>query len=308
MAKVESKRKSLVKVLVAGSSGLIGTALCSRLEREGHEVVRLVRRQPAQGELRWDPEAGELEQEALEGIEAVVHLGGRNIAAGRWTATVKAQLRQSRVQTTQLLAAGLAGLATPPRVLVCASAIGIYGNRRDEELDEESSTGEGFLAELGRAWEGASAVAAEAGIRVVQARLGLVMSRRGGALAKMLLPFRLGVGGKIGDGRQYVSWISLEDAVAALIYAVENDALRGPVNLTAPQPVTNAELTRTLGRLLRRPTLLPLPAFAAKLLLGELAEEGLLASQRVRPTRLLEAGFEFAHPELEGALRRALAL
>ena len=212
------------------------------------------------------------------------------------------------MQTTQLLATRLAGLATPPRVLVCASAIGIYGNRRDEELDEESSTGEGFLAELGRAWEGASAVAAEAGIRVVQARLGLVMSRRGGALAKMLLPFRLGVGGKIGDGRQYVSWISLEDAVAALIYAVENDALRGPVNLTAPQPVTNAELTRTLGRLLRRPTLLPLPAFAAKLLLGELAEEGLLASQRVWPTRLLEAGFEFAHPELEGALRRALAL
>jgi len=295
-----------VKILVAGSSGLIGTALCSRLEREGYEVVRLVRRAPAQGELRWDPEAGELEQEALEGIEAVVHLGGRNITAGRWTATVKAQLRQSRVQTTQLLAARLAGLAAPPRVLVCASAVGIYGHRRDEELDEESDIGEGFLAELGRAWEGASAVAAEAGIRVVQARLGIVLSRRGGALAKMLLPFRLGIGGKIGDGRQYVSWISLEDAVAALIYAVENDALRGPVNLTASQPVTNAELTRTLGRVLRRPTLLPLPAFAAKLVLGELAEEGLLASQRVRPKRLLEAGFEFAHPELEGALRHAL--
>ena len=296
-----------MKILVAGSSGLIGTALCSRLEREGYEVVRLVRRAPAQGELRWDPEAGELEQEALEEIEAVVHLGGRNITAGRWTATVKAQLRQSRVQTTQLLAARLAGLAAPPRVLVCASAVGIYGHRRDEELDEESDTGEGFLAELGRAWEGASAVAAEAGIRVVQARLGIVLSRRGGALAKMLLPFRLGMGGKIGDGRQYVSWISLEDAVAALIYAVENDALRGPVNLTASQPVTNAELTRTLGRVLRRPTLLPLPAFAAKLVLGELAEEGLLASQRVRPKRLLEAGFEFAHPELEGALRHALS-
>ena len=295
-----------MKILVAGSSGLIGTALCSRLEREGHEVVRLVRREPAQGELRWDPEAGELEQEVLEGIDGVVHLGGRSIATGRWTASVKAQLRQSRVQTTQLLAARLAGLAAPPRVLVCASAVGIYGHRRDEELDEESDTGEGFLAELGRAWEGASAVAAEAGIRVVQARLGIVLSRRGGALAKMLLPFRLGMGGKIGNGRQYVSWISLEDAVAALIYAVENDALRGPVNLTAPQPVTNAELTRTLGRVLRRPTLLPLPAFAAKLVLGELAEEGLLASQRVRPTRLLEAGFEFAHPELEGALRHAL--
>ena len=296
-----------MKILVAGSSGLIGTALCSRLEREGHEVVRLVRRAPAQGELRWDPEAGELEQEALEGIDGVVHLGGRSIVAERWTASVKAQLRQSRVQTTQLLAARLARLAAPPRVLVCASAVGIYGHRRDEELDEESDTGGGFLAELGRAWEGASAVASEAGIRVVQARLGIVLSRRGGALAKMLLPFRLGIGGKIGDGRQYVSWISLEDAVAALIYAVENDALRGPVNLTAPQPVTNAELTRTLGRVLRRPTLLPLPAFAAKLVLGELAEEGLLASQRVRPKRLLEAGFEFAYPELEGALRRALA-
>ncbi len=295
-----------MKILVAGSSGLIGTALCSRLEREGHEVVRLVRRAPAQGELRWDPEVGELEQEALEGIEATVHLGGRSIAAGRWTTTVKEQLRQSRVQTTQLLAARLAGLAAPPRVLVCASAVGIYGHRGDEELDEESDTGEGFLAELGRAWEEASAVASEAGIRVVQARLGIVLSRRGGALAKMLWPFRLGLGGKIGSGRQYVSWISLEDAVAALIYAVENDALRGPVNLNAPQPVTNAELTRTLGRVLRRPTLLPLPAFAAKLVLGELAEEGLLASQRARPTRLLEAGFEFAYPELEGALRHAL--
>ena len=295
-----------MKILVAGSSGLIGTALCSRLEREGHEVVRLVRREPAQGELRWDPEAGELEQEVLEGIDGVVHLGGRSIATGRWTASVKAQLRQSRVQTTQLLATRLAGLVAPPRVLICASAVGIYGHRRDEELDEESDTGEGFLAELGRAWEGASALAAEAGIRVIQARLGIVLSRRGGALAKMLLPFRLGMGGKIGNGRQYVSWISLEDAVAALIYAVENDALRGPVNLTAPQPVTNAELTRTLGRVLRRPTLLPLPGFAAKLVLGELAEEGLLASQRVRPTRLLEAGFEFAHPELEGALRHAL--
>ena len=296
-----------MKILIAGSSGLIGTALCSQLEREGHEVVRLVRREPAQGELRWDPEGGELEQEVLEGIEGVLHLGGRNIAAGRWTATVKEQLRQSRVQTTQLLATRLAGLAAPPRVLVCASAIGIYGHRRDEELDEDSDTGEGFLAELGRAWEGASAVAAEAGIRVVQARLGIVLSRQGGALAKMLLPFRLGIGGKIGDGRQYVSWISLEDAVAALIFAVENDALRGPANLTAPQQVTNAELTRTLGRVLRRPTLLPLPAFAAKLVLGELAEEGLLASQRVRPKRLLEAGFEFKHPELEDALRQELA-
>ena len=264
-----------MKILVAGSSGLIGTALCSRLGREGHEVVRLVRRQPVHGELRWDPEAGELEQETLEGIEAAVHLGGRNIVAGRWTASVKAQLRQSRVQTTQLLAARLAELAAPPRVLVCASAVGIYGNRRDEELDEESDTGEGFLAELGRAWEGASAGAAEAGIRVVQARLGIVMSRRGGALAKMLLPFRLGVGGKIGDGRQYVSWISLEDAVAALIYAVENDALRGPVNLTAPQPVTNAELTRTLGRVLRRTDAVAAAGVCGQAALGRVGRRGI---------------------------------
>lgn len=296
-----------MKILVAGSSGLIGTALCSRLERAGHEVVRLVRRSPVQGEVRWDPEAGELEQNALEGIEAAVHLGGRNIAAGRWTASVKAQLRQSRVQTTELLATRLAGMAALPRVLICASAVGLYGHRRDEELDEESAPGEGFLAELGRAWEEASAPAVEAGIRVVQARLGIVLSPRGGALGKMLLPFRLGLGGKIGNGQQYVSWISLEDAAAALLYILENDALRGPVNLTAPQPATNAELTQMLGRVLRRPTLLPLPAFVAKLFLGELAEEGLLASQRVRPKRLLEAGFEFVHPELEGALRWAVA-
>lgn len=296
-----------MKILVAGSSGLIGTALCRRLERDGHEVVRLVRRQTAHGEVRWDPAAGELEQVDLKGMEAVVHLGGANIAARRWTARVKDELRQSRVQPTELLATRLAELDAPPPVLISASAIGIYGDRGDEVLDEESGPGAGFLAELGTAWEGASAVASEAGIRVVHARLGVVISREGGALAKMLLPFRWGLGGKVGTGRQYVSWIGLEDAVAALIYAVENDALRGPVNLTAPQPVTNAELTRTLGRVLRRPTLLPLPALVAKLLLGELAEEGLLASQRVRPTRLLEAGFEFAYPELEGALRRALA-
>ena len=296
-----------MKILVTGSSGLIGTALCRRLERDGHEVVRLVRRQTARGEVRWDPAAGELEQVALKGMEAVVHLGGANIAARRWTARVKDELRQSRVQPTELLATRLAELDAPPPVLISASAIGIYGDRGDEVLDEKSGPGAGFLAELGTAWEGASAVASEAGIRVVHARLGVVISREGGALAKMLLPFRWGLGGQVGTGRQYVSWIGLEDAVAALIYAVENDALRGPVNLTAPQPVTNAELTRTLGRVLRRPTLLPLPAWVAKLLLGELAEEGLLASQRVRPTRLLEAGFEFAYPELEGALRRALA-
>lgn len=296
-----------MKVLVAGSSGLIGTALCNKLAQEGHGVVRLVRRaSETDGELLWDPEAGVLDGVALEGVEAVVHLGGRNIAGGRWTKKIKAELRRSRVQTTELLAATLAGLAAPPRVFICASAIGIYGDRGDEKLHEESGPGTGFLAELGQAWEGASVVAADAGIRVVHARFGIVLSREGGALAKMLTPFRLGVGGKIGNGRQYFSWIGLEDAVAALVFALGNEALRGPVNLTAPEPVTNAELTRALGRVLRRPTLLPLPALAAKLILGELAKEGLLASQRVLPRRLLDVGFEFAYPELERALRRAL--
>ena len=239
-------------------------------------MVRLVRRPPAQGELRWDPEAGELEQEALEGIEAVgAFRGTEHRSPGVGLPPSRRNCARAGCRRRSYSPHAWRDWPRRRGCSICASAVGIYGHRHDEELDEESDTGEGFLAELGRAWEGASAVAAEAGIRVVQARLGIVLSRRGGALAKMLLPFRLGVGGKIGNGRQYVSWISLEDAVAALIYAVENDALRGPVNLTAPQPVTNAELTRTLGRVLRRPTLLPLPAFAAKLVLGELAEEGL---------------------------------
>ena len=296
-----------MRVLVAGSSGLIGTALCRALGTAGHQVERLVRSEPgSDDEIFWDPEAGILDATALAGIEAVVHLGGRSIAGGRWTAQVKWDLRHSRVQTTQLLAGVLAGLAAPPRVFICASAIGIYGNRGDEELREESSAGAGFLAELGQAWESASAAAADAGIRVVHARFGIALSREGGALAKMLLPFRLGVGGRLGNGRQYFSWIALEDAIAMLLFAMNNDDLHGPVNVTAPAPVTNAELTRALGRALRRPTIFPLPAFVAKILLGELAEEGLLASQRVVPQRLLDAGFEFSYPEIDGALRRAL--
>ena len=296
-----------MRVLVAGSSGLIGTALCRVLGAAGHQVERLVRREPgSDDEIFWDPEADVLDATALAGIEAVVHLGGRSIAGGRWTAQVKRDLRHSRVQTTQLLAGVLASLAAPPRVFVCASAIGIYGNRGDEELREESSAGAGFLAELGQAWEDAGAAAADAGIRVVHARFGIALSREGGALAKMLLPFRLGVGGRLGNGRQYFSWIALEDAVAMLLFAMDNDDLHGPVNVTAPAPVTNAELTRALGRALRRPTVFPLPAFVAKILLGELAEEGLLASQRVIPQRLLDAGFEFGYPEIDGALRRAL--
>ena len=296
-----------MKILIAGSSGLIGAALCEYMTEDGHQVVRLVRREArGDGEVRWDPEQGVLAETDLLGVEAVVHLGGRNIAAGRWTAKVKNELMRSRVQTTELLATRLAGLASPPKVLICASAIGIYGDRGAEELHEGSGPGVGFLAELGQAWEGASAAAVDSGIRVVHARFGIVLSRRGGALAKMLLPFRLGVGGKIGDGRQYFSWIALRDVVAALSYALNNDALRGPVNFTAPNPVSNGEFTKSLGRVLRRPTMLPLPAFAAKIALGELAQEGLLASQRVVPKALLATGFEFEFPEVAGALRHAL--
>jgi uncharacterized protein (TIGR01777 family) len=298
-----------MRVLVAGSSGLIGTALCRALGTAGHEGVRLVRRAPgADDEIFWNPEGGVLDASALAGVEAVVHLGGRSIAGGRWTAQVKRDLRHSRVETTELLAGVLAGLDAPPRVFICASAIGIYGNRGDEELREDSGAGTGFLAELGQAWEGASAAAVDAGIRVVHARFGIALSREGGALAKMLPPFRLGVGGRLGNGKQYFSWVALEDAVAALLFAIDNDDLHGPVNVTAPTPVTNAELTRALGRALRRPTIFPLPAFMAKILLGELAEEGLLASQRVVPQRLLDAGFEFSYPAIDGALRQALEM
>ncbi len=296
-----------MKVLVAGSSGLIGSALCDRLVEEGHEVVRLVRREVnREDEVRWDPEAGLLEADELVGMEAVVHLGGRSIGEGRWTVKIKDELMWSRVRTSELLAARLTELSKPPKVLLCASAIGIYGNRGAEELHEESGPGTGFLADLGQAWEGASAVASAVGIRVVHARFGIVLSRRGGALAKMLLPFRLGIGGKIGDGRQYFSWISLADALSALSHALGNDALQGAVNFTAPYPVTNVELTKTLGRVLHRPTILPLSAFTAKLVIGELAEEGLLASQRVLPKRLMDSGFVFEYPCLEAALRHAL--
>ncbi len=295
-----------MRILIAGSSGLIGSALCEHLTDEGHDVVRLVRREQGEHEIHWDPQAGVLAADDLQGFEAVVHLGGRSIAAGRWTKKIKRELIESRVRTTELLAGRLAELANPPKVLICASAIGIYGDRGVEELHEESGVGTGFLAELGQAWEGASALAETVGIRVVQARFGIVLSRRGGALAKMLPPFRLGLGGRIGDGWQYFSWIALDDVLAAISHVLAEDVLRGPVNFAAPQPVTNAEFTKSLGSVLRRPTIFPLPAFAAKLVLGELAKEGLLASQRVVPKALLSAGFAFEYADLSGALRQAL--
>jgi hypothetical protein len=242
----------------------------------------------------------------LEGIDATVHLAGENIAARRWTPAQKAKIRESRVGGTRLLAETLAKLRKPPRTLVCASAIGFYGDRSDQRLNEDSPPGTGFLADTCREWEAAARPAVEQGIRVVHLRTGLVLASQGGALAKMLPPFRLGIAGIIGSGRQYMSWISLGDLVAVISYALSNETQRGPVNAVAPNPVTNYEFTKTLGRVLRRPTLFPMPAFAARLAFGEMADGLLLASTRVEPKRLLDCGFRFRFPELEAALVQAV--
>jgi uncharacterized protein (TIGR01777 family) len=297
-----------MNILVTGSSGLVGSALVPLLKKDGHTVTRLVRSAPAAGEnaVTWDPEKGQLSAAALEGMDAVVHLAGENIAAGRWTAVRKARIRDSRVKGTGLLSETLARLERPPRVLISASAIGYYGSRGDEVLTEESQPGTGFLAEVCRDWEEATAPAARRGIRVVLLRFGVIFSGHGGALAKMLTPFRLGVGGRIGDGGQYMGWVALDDAVGAIDYGLVTEALAGPVNVVAPQAVTNAEFTKTLGRVLGRPTVFPMPAFAARLMFGEVADELLLASQRVKPAQLLDGNYPFRFPDLEGALRHLL--
>lgn len=297
-----------MKLLVTGATGLVGSALVPFLTTGGHRVTRLVRSPPRSGaaEIHWDPETGIREPASLEGIDAVVHLAGENIASGRWTPERKARIRDSRVKGTRTLCEALARLAQPPKVLVSASAIGYYGDRGTEPLWEQSIAGEGFLADVCRAWEDATQPAVEKGIRVVFLRLGIVLSAAGGALAKMLLPFKLGVGGIIGSGKQYMSWITLDDVVGAIQHALMNDTLRGPVNVVAPYPVTNSEFTKTLGRVLGRPTIFPMPAFAARLAFGEMADALLLASARVEPKRLLATDYAFRHAELEEALRHLL--
>lgn len=307
-ADVERGGPLVGRVALTGSSGLIGSALAAHLAARGWRVDRLVRRppRPEAGEIRWDPLGGDVDAAALCGVDAVVHLAGANIAAGRWTAARKAAIRDSRVWGTRMLAECAARLTPRPRVLVAASAVGIYGDRGAEELSEDSPPGRGFLAEVCTAWEAATEPAQRAGIRVANMRLGMVLAATGGALPRMLTPFRLGVGGRLGSGRQYVSWIALPDAVRALAAALTNEKLHGPVNVTSPLPVTNREFTRTLGRVLGRPTLLPVPALAVRLLLGEMGRELLLSSARVLPRRLLAAGFAFELPGLEGALRALL--
>ena len=291
-------------VLVSGSTGLVGTALCAELLRQGASCVPLVR-QPGSG-IHWDPVAGTVESAKLEGAEAVVHLAGENIVSGRWTEKRLDRIRNSRIQGTRLIAEALAGLETRPRVLVCASAVGFYGNRGDQELDETSEAGVGLLPELCREWEAACAPAKAAGIRVVNLRIGVVLAREGGALAKMLLPFKAGVGGKIGHGRQQLSWISLPDLVGVIRHVLECDDLEGPINATAPVPVSNLEFTKILGSVLHRPTILPLPGFAVRLLFGQMGDELLLSGQRVIPRRLSEHGFAFQHPDLRTALQALL--
>ncbi len=295
-----------MKILVTGATGLVGSALVPFLAGGGHEVARLGRSAPGAGDIRWDPEAGVLKAEALEGFDGVVHLAGENIATGRWTTEKKRRIKESRVQGTLLLATTLAGLDRPPRVLVSASAIGFYGDRGDEELTEGSAAGSGFLSEVCGEWEAATEAAAGKGIRVVHARLGVVLSTGGGALAKMLTPFRLGAGGIIGNGRQYLSWITLDDTAAAVAHLLSTESAAGPVNVVAPAPVTNREFTRTLGAVLRRPTLFPMPGFAARLAFGEMADALLLASTRVTPAALLNSGYGFRHGSLEEGLRHVL--
>jgi uncharacterized protein (TIGR01777 family) len=297
-----------LRILVTGASGLVGRALVPFLTTGGHEVVRLVRRRPGPGELAWDPERGQLDPEALEGFDAVVHLAGEGIADGRWSASRKASILASREQGTDLLARTLAGLKRPPSVLVAASAIGYYGARDDESVDEESPAGEGFLAEVCRRWEQATLPAKAAGIRVVNLRTGIVLTPTGGALARMLPPFQVGLGGPVGSGKQGMSWIGLDDLVGAIQFSLFTPSLAGPVNATAPAPESSLAFARTLGKVLGRPAVLPLPSAAVIALFGEMGQALLLDGARVLPTRLLDAGFEFECPLLEGALRREMGL
>ena len=295
-----------MKIVISGASGLIGTPLVTRLRGKGHEVVRLVRRAPARGEAQWDPKAGVLDPAILEGADAVIHLSGAGIGDKRWTDAYKREVLESRTLSTSLLARTIATLERKPRVFLSGSAIGIYGARDDEALTESSAHGTGFLAEVCEQWEAAAAPASDAGVRTVFLRTGIVLSPQGGALKKLLAVFKIGIGGRFGSGKQWQSWISLDDELGAIEFLLDAP-VSGPVNLTAPQPVTNAEFTRVLARVVKRPAVLPIPSFGPKLLLGaELADALLFTGQRVLPNVLTTNGYVFAHATLEDALRALL--
>ncbi|MEH6378756.1 TIGR01777 family oxidoreductase [Streptomyces sp. KLMMK] len=296
-----------MRIAITGSTGLIGTALVRSLRADGHEVVRLVRREArARGEVSWDPLRQTVDTSGLAGCTGVVHLAGAGVGDHRWTASYKKEIRDSRVLGTAAIAEALASLDTPPRVLVSGSAIGIYGDTGDRLADESTPPGHGFLAGVCQEWEDAAGAAAEAGVRTVFARTGLVVAREGGAWAKLFPLFRAGLGGRLGNGRQYWSFIALQDHVAALRHLLEADDVAGPVNLTAPHPVTNRQVTEVMGRVLHRPALFPAPAPLLRLALGEMATD-VLGSQRVVPRRLLDSGFSFTFPDVESAVRAALA-
>jgi len=297
-----------MRILLSGSHGLVGRALRPKLEAEGHDVVPVVRYTPRDDsdEVEWNPQTYSIAIARLEGCDAVVHLAGESIAEGRWTEERKRRIRDSRVRGTQLLAETLASLKNRPVTFLCASAVGFYGNRADQILTEESSPGSDFLAGVCVEWERAAAEAAQAGIRVCNMRFGVIFDVHGGALAKMLPPFRMGIGGKIGTGRQWMSWITLADVISAITFLLARQDIGGPINVVSPNPATNAEFTRTLGKILSRPTFFSVPAFGARLAFGELADALLLTSERVMPTKLQEAGFNFQYPQLETALRHIL--
>ncbi len=293
---------------MSGATGLIGGALAQRLARDVHEVVPLVRRPPVSSEraIAWDPARGTIDRKALEGCDAVVHLAGENVL-GRWTAAKKQRIRDSRVAGTRIVSEAIAGLARPPRVLLAASAVGYYGDRGAAELTEQSPRGDDFLADVARDWEAATGPAARAGVRVANLRFGIVLATAGGVLAKMLPAFRLGLGGPIGSGSQYFSWIALEDLLGAILHVLATESLSGPINITAPHPVTQLEFVQTLGRVLRRPAVLPVPPIALRLAFGREAAAMMASGQRVLPARLLASGYRFRFGELEPALRALLA-
>ena len=296
-----------MKIVISGASGLIGTQLVAKLSQGGHEVIRLVRRSPKSGEIQWNPKSGTLDAAALEGADAVIHLSGAGIGDKRWTAGYRKEILDSRTDTTALLAKTIASLSRKPSVFLSGSAIGIYGARNDEQLTEVSTHGTGFLAEVCEQWEAAAKPAVEAGVRTVYLRTGIVLSPKGGALKKLLPLFKMGVGGKFGNGKQWQSWISIDDEIGAIEYLLTAN-VSGAVNLTAPNPVTNAEFTKVLASVLKRPAIVPVPTFAPKILLGgELADALLFTGQRVIPAALNASGYTFKHTTLESALRSLLS-
>lgn len=293
-----------MKIAIAGSSGLVGSALIPILQSDGNQITRLVRSSPKPGEIEWHPNQDEVNPHRLEGFETIINLAGENIAGGRWTDEQKRKIRVSRINGTHLLSESIAKMTSKPGAFICASATGIYGDRDDETLDEQSESGGGFLAGVCREWEQATEPASKAGVRVVNLRFGPILARDGGMLSKLLTPFKMGMGGKVGSGKQYISWVALDDAVNAIKLAIDDKSIQGPINIVSPNPVTNEEFTKTLGHVLNRPTALAMPAFAARLAFGEMADEMLLASQKVMPKRLSQADFQFQFPTLESAMRK----